>query len=270
MTGWHRIERGTGRPLVLLHGGGASARCWLPVLDLLGAQRRAIALDFPGFGETPAPGPELSIDWIVDELATELRRLGIEGPVDLVGNSMGGFIALEAAKRGMARSVVGLAPVMLWDKGKNMPPALRAQFQLALANAPLSRTRARVIFGNKVFRKFAFGATVGHPEKMTTAEAIAFVQDFDHSAATLRRVLRIAKELRFEGGAAITAPVTIAFSRRDRMLPPRTSQFRTELPAHTRWLDLPGCGHVPMWDNPELIARIILDGTSEQWEQETA
>lgn len=270
MTGWNRIERGTGRPLVLLHGGGASARCWSPVLDLLGEHRRVIALDFPGFGETPAPGPELSIPWLLDELAAELRRIGIETPVDLVGNSMGGFIALEAAKRGMARSVVGLAPVMLWDKGKKFPLELRAQFQVALAAAPMSRTPGRAVFGNTALRRLALGIPVGHPERMTAAEAIAFVQDFDRSGPTMRRVLKIAKELRFEGGQSITAPVTIAFGTQDHMLPPRTSQFRGELPAHTRWLPLPGCGHVPMWDAPELVARIILEGTADRLEQETA
>ncbi|MEU7216987.1 alpha/beta fold hydrolase [Nocardia iowensis] len=94
MTGWNRIERGAGRPLVLLHGGGASARCWLPVLDRLSTHRRVIALDFPSFGRTPAPTPDIHLDinWIVDELAVELRRLGIDGPVDPAGNSMGGLI----------------------------------------------------------------------------------------------------------------------------------------------------------------------------------
>ncbi len=100
--GWHRIERGVGRPLVLLHGGGASAMTWLPVLDRLAAHRRVIALDMPGFGETPLPpDAEFSMAYMMDQFAVELTRLGINEPVDIAGNSMGGLIALEAAKRGL-------------------------------------------------------------------------------------------------------------------------------------------------------------------------
>ncbi|MFI6173244.1 alpha/beta fold hydrolase [Nocardia sp. NPDC051052] len=260
MTEWNRIERGEGRPLVLLHGGGASARCWLPVLDRLSAQRRVIALDFPGFGQTPAPGPDVhvSMDWIVDGLAAELPRLGINGPVDLVGNSMGGLIGLEATKRGLASSFVGLAPVALWHK--QMPLALRAQFQVGLAAALLTRTAARSVVGKT--RSVGLWFPVGHPDRMTAVEAVDFVRDFDHSGPTLRRALKIAKKLRFEGGQGITVPVTIAFGTLDRMLPPSTSQVRDQLPAHTKWVTLPDCGHMPMWDNPELVANTILDGVS--------
>ncbi|WP_378738240.1 alpha/beta fold hydrolase [Nocardia brasiliensis] len=262
MTGWNRIERGDGRPLVLLHGGGASARCWLPVLDRLSARHRVIALDFPGFGHTPAPASDVHLDvnWIVDELAVELRRLGIDGPVDLVGNSMGGLIGLAATKRGMASSFVGLAPVALWHK--EMPLPLRMQFQVGLAAAMLTRTAAHGVVGRT--RAVGLWFPVGHPSRMTAEEAVEFVRDFDRSAPTLRRALRIAKKLRFEGGQSITVPVTIAFGTLDRMLPPSTSQVRDQLPAHTKWVTLPGCGHVPMWDDPELVATTILDGISQR------
>lgn len=260
MTEWNRIERGEGRPLVLLHGGGASARCWLPVLDRLSAQRRVIALDFPGFGRTPGPGLDVHLDmnWIVDGLAAELLRLGIDEPVDLVGNSMGGLIGLEATKRGLASSFVGLAPVALWHR--EMPFPLRAQFQIGLAGALLTRTPAAAVLGWT--RSVTLWPAVGHPDRMTAAEAVGVARDLDRSGPTLRRALKIAKKLRFEGGQAITVPVTIAFGTLDRMLPPRTSQVRDQLPAHTRWVTLPDCGHMPMWDNPELIANTILDGVT--------
>ncbi|MGX1777423.1 alpha/beta fold hydrolase [Nocardia brasiliensis] len=268
MTAWNRLERGTGRPLILLHGGGASARCWLPVLDRLATRHRVIAFDFPGFGQTPAPGRDvhLDLDWIVDGLAEQLRGLGIDTPVDLVGNSMGGLIGLAATKRGMASSFVGLAPVALWHR--QMPLTLRAQFQLGLAAALLTRTPARSVVGP--LRYFGLRIPMAHPERMTAAEAVDFVTDLDRSGPTLRRALKLAKTLRFEGGQAITVPVTIAFGTEDHMLPARTSQVRDELPAHTRWVTLPECGHMPMWDNPELVAQTILDGVSSGRTAETA
>ncbi|MFI5778092.1 alpha/beta fold hydrolase [Nocardia sp. NPDC051570] len=259
MTGWHSIERGTGRPLILLHGGGASARSWLPVLDRLGAERHAIALDFPGFGETPDPEVEITIDWVLDELTEELRRREIPTPVDIVGNSMGGLFALEFAKRGLARSVVALAPVTLWRS--TMPLPLRAQFQLGMALAPVTRTPVRRILDKPAVRRALLSIPFAHPEHMTGAEAIAFMQDLDRSRPTLHIALNIAKSIRFQGGNAITCPITVAFGTRDHMLPPSTSQVHDELPAQTRWLTLPDCGHMPMWDNPALIAETILTGT---------
>jgi pimeloyl-ACP methyl ester carboxylesterase len=52
----------------------------------------------------------------------------------------------------------------------------------------------------------------------------------------------------------------VAFGTEDRMLRPRGYRIPDEMPQHTRWVSLPGCGHVPMWDDPALIARTILDG----------
>ncbi|WP_405485720.1 alpha/beta fold hydrolase [Nocardia sp. NBC_00511] len=269
MTAWHRIERGAGQPLVLLHGAGASARCWLPVLDRLATHRRVIALDLPGFGDTPPPGGmEIDAEWLVTELAAELRRLGLDGPVDLVGNSLGGFIALEAARRGLARSVVALAPAALWHNG--MPKPLRRIFLTGLAASALTRTPARHALAVTAIRRTLLDVVVGHPERMTAADAIAMGRDLHRSGPTLRRLLRTAEHTRFTGGQSISVPVTVAFGDLDRMLPHSTSQVRDELPAQTRWLTLPDCGHVPMWDNPELIARTILEGTAEHATEATA
>ena len=64
---------------------------------------------------------------------------------------------------------------------------------------------------------------------------------------------------RFEGGRGIEVPVTVVFGGRDGVVP-ADARRRDELPAHTRWVEPPGLGHVPMWDDPDLVARLILDG----------
>lgn len=262
MTAWNRIERGTGRALVLLHGGGSSARCWLPVLDRLGAERRAIALDFPGFGRTPAVRDAVfSMDWAMEQLAAELRRLGIVEPVDLAGNSMGGWFGLEAAKRGMARSVVAIGPAGLWAKG--MPAWTQAQFGLGAGLAWTARTPLRRSLGSPAVRRRLLSVPVGHPERLTEQEATWLAQDLSRSLPTLTRALRVARRTRFEGGHAIDVPVTIAVGTLDRMVRPADSQFRDQLPAHARWIELPDVGHMPMWEAPDLIADTILEGTAE-------
>ncbi|MFI5782081.1 alpha/beta fold hydrolase [Nocardia sp. NPDC051570] len=259
MTVWNRIDRGTGRPLVLLHGGGSSARCWLPVIDLLAAHRRVIALDFPGFGRTPAiTDRPFSMDLAMRVLAEELDRLGIGTPVDIAGNSMGGWMALEAAKRGMASSVVAIGPAGLWAHG--MPRLTRLQFRTGLVGAPLVHTPARALLRYPVVRAVALGIPVANPRGLSTDDAVGIVEDIHRSAPTLRRALTVAYHSRFEGGQQISVPITLAFGARDHMVRVRDSRFLDQLPAHTRQVVLPGCGHMPMWDDPALIARTILDG----------
>ena len=87
--------------------------------------------------------------------------------------------------------------------------------------------------------------------------------DLHASSPALRAAVRAGAGNRFVDGQAITVPVTVAFGSHDRMLPLRTSQLRDQLPAHTRWVTLPNCGHVPMWDHPELVADTILEGIGD-------
>ena len=115
---WHYKQQGTGRPLILLHGIGMSSNAWKPVMPILAAQRRVIAFDLPGFGRTPPlpAGTPPTAENIIRSLQDSLREMGIDEPVDFAGNSLGGYFAMEAARRGLARSVVALSPGGLWER----------------------------------------------------------------------------------------------------------------------------------------------------------
>src|SRR5689334_8249572 len=122
---WHCIDRGIGRPLVLLHGIGMSHHVWLNVIDRLAAEgRRVLAFDLPGFGLTPALRRRaVRIEHIATDLIRVLRQMGIEELVDIAGNSLGARIALEVAREGAARSVVAISPPGLWPSYM-YPPAM--------------------------------------------------------------------------------------------------------------------------------------------------
>lgn len=255
---WYCKESGHGRPLVLLHGIGMSSNAWRPVQPLLARERRVLAFDVAGFGRTPPlpAGVTPNAANLVQALQQTLQAMGINEPVDFAGNSMGGYLAMEAAKQGLARSVVALSPGGLWqEKGSaHIRPvfgAMRATLrrfprvgELLVQVPPLRTALMAVPLSSQAWKMPARDAVIA---VRNFAGARAFEETFDAFAP-------------FTGGDAIKVPLTVAFGTRDWLLT-SASQHRGELPAHTRWLTPRGWGHVPMWDDPHAVARLILEGT---------
>ena len=229
---------------------------WTPVLALLRGERDVVVIDLPGHGDSPpvpghiSPAPP-GIAYLLVEL---LDELGIER-AHVAGNSIGGWTALELARLGRARSVVALGPAGLWARGPIRPlVALSLTHRAARRWGDLAPRVLRTDIGRRVLLRHAFG----DPRRVPAADAAMLVKALAH-ASGFHPALVAAHMSRFEGGRAIELPVTIVFGQRDRVVP-ASARRRDELPAHTRWYEPPGLGHVPMWDDPELVARIILGG----------
>lgn len=255
---WSFSEAGSGRPLVLLHGIGMSRAAWNAVTPHLRATRRVIVFDIAGFGLTP-PLPDGTLPTIanlVDGLEASIRGVGIDAPVDIAGSSLGGSMALEASRRGIARSVVAISPAGLWKRhgafhvkyvfaglrfgAKRFPGALKAALR-----RPLLRELA-----------LAVPLSVGS-RRMAEADAVRAVDDLAASSAFEATFDNTRRPL---SGNGIAGPVTVAFGDRDWILP-RGSQYRKRFPHHTRWIEKRGWGHVPMWVDPIGVAQLILNGT---------
>jgi pimeloyl-ACP methyl ester carboxylesterase len=255
---WHYHESGSGRPLVLLHGIGMSHTAWTPVTPYLTATRRIIAFDIAGFGSTPPlPGctPPTAAN-LVDALDRTIRELGLEIPVDIAGNSLGGCMALEAARRGIARTVVAISPIGLW---RRRPPRhvkyVFGGLRFAVTTFPgVVRAAVRVPFLREL--ALAVPLSVGNG-RMPACDAVRAVDDLAAAPGF---------EATFENtrapfsGSDIAIPVTVAFGDRDWILT-KSARHRDQLPAHTRWINAARWGHVPMWIDAAGVARLILEGT---------
>jgi pimeloyl-ACP methyl ester carboxylesterase len=130
-----------------------------------------------------------------------------------------------------------------------------------------ARFNAKVV--NRIFpnaprsrpgRAFAAMQVSGHPFQVPYEPARDTV-DAMASAPGFRETLRSLEKERFTDGAAITVPVTVAFGTRDRVLLPGIARHRDQLPDQTRWVRLRGCGHLPMVDDPEATAALILQAS---------
>jgi pimeloyl-ACP methyl ester carboxylesterase len=256
---WHYLEAGAGMPLVLLHGLGMSHAAWRAVIPHLQERHRVIAFDIAGFGRTPPlpHGVVPNVPNLVDGLEGSLRKIGIELPVDMAGNSLGGWMALEAAKRGIASSVVAISPAGLWKERE--PVHLKYVFGALRFTAQRFPRIVERAMGVPLVREIAFAVPLSIGSRcMPQPDAVRTVRDLASSKVF---------EATFENtrspfsGRGITVPLTVAFGGRDYILP-AGSRVRSELPAHTRWVEIPKWGHVPMWVDPEGVAKLILGGIS--------
>lgn len=252
-------RRGSGDPLVLIHGTGSFRRVWDPVLARLAQERDVIALDLPGFGDSaPLPPRErATAPRFAAAVAGLLDELGLDRP-HLVGHSIGGGIAMELAADGRARTVTGISPTGFWTDLQaafcrgSLAASVAALRALGPAVEPLARTRAG--------RTVLYSQLLGRPWRMDPDAVVVATRNLVDSPAT---DATIAEGLRgcFDRDISEQVPATIAWGVRDRLMRPAQAARALERIPHARRVLLPGCGHVPMSDDPGVVARVVLDGS---------
>src|SRR3954468_699828 len=175
---------GTGEPLVLVHGFTATWRCWLPVIPDLVARFEVIAPTLHGHDGGPVPPHGArSIAEAADHFATLLDELGVD-TAHFAGNSMGGALSLEMAKRGRARSVVAISPGGGWEEHDTAEPQRIIRWfarnqRLARAAAP----RMRRLVRRAGTRRLMLRDVMTRGDLLTPAEALDLVESSIHCAA---------------------------------------------------------------------------------------
>jgi pimeloyl-ACP methyl ester carboxylesterase len=246
---------GDGPPLLLLHAFGLSRRAWKPVIPLLAGERELLLVDLPGHGDSPMPpaGTAPNPAGYAREIGRLLDELGIE-TIAVCGNSIGGWTALELAKLGRADSVAALSPAGLWPT-ESLYRRIRfvTDHYAIRASRPVARAALRRPRGRRLFLR----DVLDRPERPDNEDAWAFAEDFA-AVKELPAHLRAWRGQRFEGGSALTIPVTVAWGARDRLMPP-SRRSSDQLPRQARWFEVPGCGHLMAWDAPDEVAETILE-----------
>jgi pimeloyl-ACP methyl ester carboxylesterase len=253
-------RRGTGEPLVLIHGIGHRWQAWAPVIDELARHHEVIAIDLPGFGASPVPDGGMPRDMAgaVDGVARGLADLGVRRP-HVAGNSLGGAIALELAAAGLAASATAFSPAGFFTRGEGR----RALAVLCLLRATTYQPPPvlRRALARKPVLRASFGRLMERPEALDLDRLIGDAMAL-RGGAGFRSVARSARGYEFRGHPSV--PVTVAWGSRDRILRPRQAERARERLPEARHVTLEGCGHVPMSDNPTRVATLILETTRAQ------
>jgi pimeloyl-ACP methyl ester carboxylesterase len=255
-----RFREGRGEPLLLVHGLGLTWRSWKPVLGVLTAAHDVLAVDLPGFGSTPPVSDrQPTIAALADAVEAELDRAGL-GRVHVAGNSLGGWVALELARRKRARSVVAFSPSGLETPVERL--AVVSTNALMRARNRAAAPLATVATADLASRTVMLGALRSRPWRLPAREAAAEIVDFAN-APGLHATLQATTGSRAPVGlTGIAVPVRICFGTRDLVIGALTApRFAAAIPG-AELVPLPGCGHVPMADDPELVARTITEFTT--------
>jgi pimeloyl-ACP methyl ester carboxylesterase len=245
-------EAGTGPPVLLLHGLGATKVSMLPTLAALAPSHRAIAVDLPGFGDSDKPiAARYDAPFFADWMTALLDALELER-ADVVGNSMGGRVTLELGLRAPQRvgRLVLLAPSLAWLRSRPWAPLLRLVApQLGLIQpAPRQLVEA-------IVRRVIPGAQ----NEWTSAG----IDEFLRSYLTPRgraAFYAAARNIYLEEPSGpngfwtrlpnLKAPSLFVWGRHDPVVPISFERYVREALPRSQHLEL-RCGHVPQLERPK-------------------
>lgn len=269
------LEAGSpGAPAVLaLHGLGATSTSMLPLVVGLGRDHHVIAADLPGFGATEAPRWRYTPEEMARWASALCRELGLHDVV-VIGNSLGGRVALELALRDprRVRGLVLLCPSPAFRRLRHLVPAARL-LPPSLAALPLPTPPHEAVVG---FIRLLFARPSRLPRSWYDAGADEFrrvMRDPRHRRAFFACLRQVYVEEAFGDRGfwdripRIQAPALFLWGDRDRLVPAGFARHITEAIPHARSVVLEDCGHVPQFELPEQtealareLIREALDG----------
>lgn len=249
------LRIGRGEPVVLLHGFVLTWQSWDPIIENLARDHEVLALTLPGHWGGPEANHPASIATLADWVEAKLDEAGWHA-AHLVGNSLGGWLAFELAARGRALTVTGIAPAGFWPSG----PAARSLIRKFRSFGPLvglGTPDGRPVMPN-MLRSLLVPLLVHRPAAVPNRLATAM------SAAVGRCTIikDLAEDASVPAGftklSDLKIPITVLLPEHDRIIPPHLydpDAFTDHPTIEVR--PLPGVGHVPMLEAPDLITTEI-------------
>jgi pimeloyl-ACP methyl ester carboxylesterase len=237
---------GQGPTLVLLHPLGADRHVWDPIVARIDGRCDVIALDLPGFGESPpltepTPTPRA----LSCAVAAQLESLGVSRP-HVVGNSLGGWVALELGVSGAAGRVTAVAPAGLWPEP--LVPKAGIAHRLSHALLPIVGPVAKTALG----RRLLLSGTTAQARRVPGPDAAHLVRAYALAPGFIE-VNNAMRAGRFEGLERIRCPVTLVWPDHDRLI-----RRPVWVPDRVDNVVLSDSGHIPMWDAPDALTEILL------------
>jgi pimeloyl-ACP methyl ester carboxylesterase len=254
-------------PLVLLHPFLLSGNVWHGVIPYLSGHHEVYTPTLLGHrGGPPVQRHPATITDVIDVAERFLDDQRLERP-HLVGNSTGGYVAIELARRGRAATVCALSPAGFWSIGDGSDTRGANKVRRIAAIARIARPVAPVIFRSAIVRRLSFRIidAACHADRLSAARAVETLGDI---VACTVSVNEVHDQEQIAPLDPLPCPITLAWSEKDSLFPVATygKVARERLPRATFKI-LSDVGHAPMVDDPELVARTILEVTGARTPQ---
>lgn len=256
------LEAGSGPPVVVLHGLGATNASMLPTLVALAGRHRVLAPDLPGFGDSDKPVAAYDPAFFATWLTAFLDRTGVDR-AHFVGNSMGGRIALEMALASPSRvaTLALLAPSMAFRRFRHAVPIVKF-LSPEMGALPLPLLAPHIHHGVRLL--------LARSSRLPSTFYDSAVDEFLRVFRTPRgrvALFAAARQIYLERPfgptgfwsrlSGVTQPALFIWGDRDRMVPSAFARHVEETLPHARSIVLPDSGHVPQFEHPELTHELI-------------
>lgn len=254
-TPFHR--GGSGPPLVLLHGLTGTWDIWSPIIGQLEENFEVFAPTLPAHAGGPVVDGELNLDALVNGAEAMLDEAGIE-TAHLVGNSLGGYVALRLAARGRARSVNVISPAGGWEAGDPMLQEAMNLFQQAYPMTVAAAENVDEIVASEEGRAMVLQFVTERPDIVSAETAkIVMLASARCSEAVALAEMCLSANWSFDLNS-IDCPTRIVWGTADKVLawPGTAVRYREGL-SDADWVVLDGVGHCPMLDLPEKTIELI-------------
>lgn len=226
------VHRGDGDPLVHLHGGGGLVLT--PAHDLLARDRRVIAFEMPGFGDSPENTRHRTMAELAGTMLAAVSALGID-EFDLMGTSFGGKTALCAATGApeRVRALVLESPAAIRPEGHRRPAPATPEELVAMLHA--------------------------HPERVPPRPASSIAQRA-RTAPLVERLMGPGRDAALEEAmATLRVPTLVVFGTEDRVIPPEIGGTYRQLLPNCQLLFVYDAGHAVAADRPEAFTEAVAD-----------
>lgn len=251
-------------PLVLIHGILMSGNAWNEVVPLLSDHHDVYTPSTAGHrGGPPLQRAPATVSDLVDAMERYLDEHGLTRP-HVAGLSLGGWMAIELARRGRAASVCALAPGGFWSRGDQAQTQAKRKVHQLLAMGRLAgRTRPLTALALKSapIRRIGFRDAACHADRITATQCLGAIDDITGCTVNVDDIVGTREHV--SPLDPLPCPVTIAWAEKDALIPqPLCGNIARERLPQASVTTLPGVGHDPMIDDPALVARTILAVTA--------
>lgn len=255
----YSIRQGDGPPLILIHGIAASHHDWDELVpELTKAGYASYALDLLGHGDSPKPASRAyQMDWLFEHFNGWMKSLRLTEPAILIGHSLGGYLALEYARRVSAwtRALVLVDPLYSLTQ---LPPLLRRTYRRPhLSSFIVERTPGWIFRLIVDVTSLALGHSSGAlhslPERVRAQTAL----DYARTSPGVYNVINNSRDL--NGNlSSISIPTLVVWGEKDQTLAPSSFPALVKKLPRAMGKSLPA-GHVPHQSHPDEFNRIVLE-----------